>query len=367
MNLADSAHLALTNLTYVPVLAFVLGVVSTSLLRSPLRLPDSVYRFLSFYLLLAIGVKGGVALSTARIGDVVWPAIAALALGIVIPIGAFFALKLVTRLGVTDRGALAAHYGSTSLVTFTAATALLAASSIPVEGFAPTLLAIMEVPGIVVGLAIVGLARRTKAQAQNAEQRVLVGVGGRETIDGAPPATRDEDTCSIDDDTPTTSWSATMREVLTAPSVVLLVGGLVIGLITGPAGFDKVDPLFNGLFQGLLALFLLHMGAVAGETLSSVRRAGAGLVGFALVFPLVAGSIGVFAGTAVGLSVGGAAILGVLCASASYIAAPAAVSLALPGADRGLCLAASLGMTFPFNLLLGIPLLVALASVVGTR
>ena len=367
MNLADSAHLALTNLTSVPVLAFVLGVVSTSLLRSPLRLPDSIYRFLSFYLLLAIGVKGGVALSKAHIGDVVWPAIAALVLGIVIPIGAFFALKLVTRLGVTDRGALAAHYGSTSLVTFTAATALLAASSVPVEGYAPTLLAIMEVPGIVVGLAIVGLARRAKAQTTYVEQRVLVGASGGDAIESVELAPRDDDAQSARHHDNPASWSATMREVLTAPSVLLLVGGLVIGFITGPTGFDKVDPLFSGLFQGLLALFLLHMGAVAGETLSSVRRAGAGLVGFALVFPLVAGTIGVFAGTAVGLSIGGAAILGVLCASASYIAAPAAVSLALPGADRGLCLAASLGMTFPFNLLLGIPLLVALAGFVGTR
>jgi hypothetical protein len=367
MNLADSAHLALTNLTSVPVLAFVLGVVSTSLLRSPLRLPDSIYRFLSFYLLLAIGVKGGVALSKAHISDVVWPAIAALALGIVIPIGAFVALKLVTRLGVTDRGALAAHYGSTSLVTFTAATALLAATSIPVEGFAPTLLSIMEVPGIVVGLALVGLTRRAKAPAVPVEQRVLVGAGGVGASESVDPASRAADLPSRDHDSDAASWSATMREVLTAPSVLLLVGGLVIGLITGPTGFEKVDPLFNGLFQGLLALFLLHMGAVAGETLSSVRRAGAGLVGFALVFPVVAGTIGVLAGTAVGLSVGGAAILGVLCASASYIAAPAAVSLALPKADRGLCLSASLGMTFPFNLLIGIPLLVALATFVGAR
>lgn len=367
MNLADSAHLALTNLTSVPVLAFVLGVVSTSLLRSPLRLPDSVYRFLSFYLLLAIGVKGGVALSKAHIGDVLGPAAAALALGVVIPIGAFFALKLVTRLGVTDRGALAAHYGSTSLVTFTAATALLAATSIPVEGFAPTLLSIMEVPGIVVGLAIVGLTRRAKAPATLAEQRVLVGAGGGDAIESVEPASRSTVAHAADTEAHSGSWGATMREVLTAPSVLLLVGGLIIGLITGPTGFEKVDPLFNGLFQGLLALFLLHMGAVAGETLSSVRRAGVGLVGFALVFPIVAGSLGVLVGTAVGLSVGGAAILGVLCASASYIAAPAAVTLALPKADRGLCLTASLGMTFPFNLLLGIPLLVALASALGAR
>ncbi len=362
MDLADSANLALANLTSVPVLAFVLGVVSTAVFRSPLRLPEGAYRFLSFYLLLAIGVKGGVALSQARIEDVIGPAIAALALGLVIPVAAFGALRLVTRLSVVDRGAMAAHYGSTSLVTFTAATALLAATSIPVEGFAPTLLSIMEVPGIVVALALVGLRRRSKAQvAAPAKERALVSVGSGGSTEADAPG----HTSVAEGETAPASWNATLREVLTAPSVLLLVGGLVIGLITGPTGFTKVDPLFNGLFQGLLALFLLHLGAVAGATLSSVRRAGFGLVAFAVVFPVIAGSVGVLVGTEIGLSIGGATILGVLCASASYIAAPAAVGLALPQANRGLCLSASLGMTFPFNLIIGIPVLVALATVLA--
>lgn len=356
MNLSESAHLALANLTSVPVLAFVLGVASTRLLRSPLRLPDAVYRFLSMYLLLAIGLKGGVALSQARVLDVVGPAAAALALGMVIPLVAFGALRLLTRLDRVDRGALAAHYGSTSLVTFTAAMLLLETVAMKVEGYAPTLLTILEVPGIVVGLALARPVGRT--QTASVRERELVAVGaGSGPVESMP----DSHARPAADG----GWSSAMREVITGPSVALLVGGLCIGFVTGPIGFAKVEPVFSGLFQGLLALFLLHMGAVAGETLSSMRRAGPGLVVFAIGFPLIAGSAGVLVGTTVGLSPGGAAILGVLCGSASYIAAPAAVGLALPKADRGLALTASLGITFPFNLIIGIPVLVALATALG--
>jgi hypothetical protein len=143
-----------------------------------------------------------------------------------------------------------------------------------------------------------------------------------------------------------------------------MAGGLAIGYAAGPAGYEPVSPLFSGLFTGVLALFLLHLGVVAGARLSSIRSAGAGLIAFATLFPLVAGSAGVLAGAAVGMSAGGAAVLGVLCASASYIAAPAAVGLALPRADQGLCLTSSLGMTFPFNLVIGIPVLVTLSMAV---
>jgi len=223
-----------------------------------------------------------------------------------------------------DRGAMAAHYGSTSLVTFTAALVLLETSGIPFEGFVTTLLAVLEVPGIIVGLML----------AQS-------GGRGRE------------------------HWGETLREVVLGRSIVLLVGGLVIGVLTGAEGYARVEPFFGGIFTGVLALFLLHLGSVAGGHLGSIRRAGPGLVVFALGFPVAAGAIGVLAGSAIGMSTAGAAILGVLCASASYIAAPAAVGLALPRADGGLCITSSLGITFPFNLVAGIPLLVALSMAVN--
>jgi hypothetical protein len=330
-----------------------------ALLKADLRLPEPVYRAISFYLLLAIGLKGGVALNDSGVNGVLAPAAVALALGILIPLVAFQALGLITRLSRTDRGAMAAHYGSTSLVTFTAAVALATAVGLPQEGHLATLVVILEIPGIIVGLALA--KRQTTRTRTLIRRRSLVNAGG--------PSSKEPDAetpHAPETGTPREGgWAEAVREVLTGPSILLMVGGLIIGFITGPTGYEPVAPVFTGLFTGALALFLLHLGAVAGSHLGSIRRAGPGLIVFALAFPLVAGTVGVLAGSAIGMSTGGAAILGVLCASASYIAAPAAVGLALPRADGGLCITSSLGITFPFNLVAGIPLLVALSMAVN--
>lgn len=314
-----------TNVFSVPVLAFVLGVLAASL-RADLRLPDAVYQATSMYLLLAIGLKGGVALRQSPIAEVIAPIGVTIVLGVVIPILAFFILKVLTRLGPINRGALAAHYGSTSLVTFTAALVFLEASQIPFEGYVATLLAILEIPGILVGLLLAGRA-------------------------GSQDSNR--------------SRGESIREVLLGRSVLLLAGGLVIGVLTGPEGYARVEPFFGSLFTGVLALFLLEMGVLAGRRLGAVREAGIGLVVFAILFPIFAGSFGIVGGFVAGMSPGGAMVLGVLCASASYIAAPAAVRLALPEADPGITLTASLGITFPFNLIIGIPLYWLMAETLG--
>ena len=321
MDLQESLSLAITNLTSPPVLAFVLGLIAVAL-KTDLRLPDAVYQATSIYLLLAIGIKGGVALRESSPGEVAWPIVAAIVLGVVIPIAAFWILRVMTPLGRIDRGALAAHYGSTSLVTFTAALVFLQASAIAYEGYVVTLLTILEIPGIIVGLM---LAQRVR--------------GDR--------------------------FGETLREVVFGRSVLLLLGGLVIGFLTGPVGYERVEPFFGGIFIGVLTLFLLDLGMLTGRQLAAVRQAGPGLVAFAIVFPLLAGSAGVIGGTLAGMSVGGAMVLGVLCASASYIAAPAAVRLALPEATPSITLVSSLGITFPFNLIVGIPVYLLLAEAVG--
>lgn len=316
-------ELAAANLTSAPVLAFAIGVLAAAL-RADIRLPDPVYQAISMYLLLGIGLKGGVGLREAALGEVVLPALATIVLGVVTPVVAFWLLRALTRLGPVDRAAVAAHYGSTSLVTFTAALLFLESSGEFVEGFAATLLALLEVPGIVVALL---LARRYRSSEAG--------------------------------------WGEALREVVTGRSIVLLVAGLVIGVGTGASGYASVEPFFGGIFSGVLTLFLLEMGVVAGRRLRDVRQAGLGLVAFGVLMPVLSGSVGVLTGQAVGLSVGGAAVLGVLVASASYIAAPAAVRLALPEANPGVYLGASLGVTFPFNLVAGIPLLVALSQALG--
>ncbi|MCX6461234.1 MAG: sodium-dependent bicarbonate transport family permease [Actinobacteria bacterium] len=316
----DSLSLAAGNLASVPVLAFLLGLLAAGL-RADLRLPDAAYQAISIYLLFAIGLKGGVALRQSNPSDVIGPVIAALVLGLLIPLAAFWLLRVLTPLAVVDRGAMAAHYGSTSLVTFTAALVFLESAGISYEGFMATLLTVLEIPGIIVGLMLAGRARGSQV-----------------------------------------AWRESLGEVVRGRSIMLLAGGLVIGLLAGPTGYVKVEPFFGALFTGVLALFLLEMGAIAGRRISDVRTAGFGLLAFACGFPLLVGTAGIVVGQLVGLSVGGSMVLGVLCASASYIAAPAAVRLALPEANPGVTLTASLGITFPFNLVIGIPVYLAIST-----
>jgi hypothetical protein len=316
----SSAQVIIANLTSPPVLAFALGLLAV-LVKGDLRLPDPIYQGLSIYLLLGIGIKGGVALRQSELSDVAIPALATIILGLLIPVLAFLLSGKITKLSEVDRGALAAHYGSTSLVTFTAALVFLEQSSIQYEGFVTTLLALLEIPGIIVGLML-----------------------------GSRHLKRD------------VSWSESLQEIFSSRSILLLVGGLVLGFATGTLGYAKIEPFFGALFIGMLTLFLLEMGTLAGRRMRDVKTAGVGLIVFAIVFPIGAGVLGVVFGYLSGLSMGGAAVLGVLAASASYIAAPAAVRLALPEANPGIYLAASLGITFPFNLTIGIPLIVLVAQ-----
>ncbi len=311
---------ALSSLLSAPVLAFALGLLAVAV-RSDLRIAEGATQLLSVYLLLAIGLKGGVALRDADAGELVLPLTLSLALGIVIPVVAYAALRVLTPFGQVDRGAIAAHYGSTSLVTFSAALVALEAAAVAVPAYAATMLTVLEIPGILVGLL---LARRAST----------TGAG----------------------------WAATVREIVAGKSILLLLGGLAIGAIIGHPGYESVEPVFGDLFRGALVLFLLALGMEAARSAGALRHGAVGLIGFAIAFPLVIGSLTVLLGSALGLSAGGAAILGVLCASASYIAAPAAVRMALPEASLARPLAASLGVTFPVNLVVGIPLFIAIAS-----
>lgn len=315
--------IAQANLTSVGVLGFIFGFAA-SRVKSDVRVPDAIYQFLSIYLLFGIGLKGGHSLKSTPSADLVLPAIATLVCGILIPLLAFTFLKAARGLSNVDRGSIAAHYGSTSLVTFSAAILFLESNAIFVEGFAPALLTIMEIPGLIVGIFLASRSLTSKV-----------------------------------------GWGHTLREVLLGKTVLLLIGGLAIGFITSTQGYEKVSPFFVDLLSGFLVLFLIHLGYLAGSSFSEIKSVGRPLVIFALLFPILSGAIGVTAGSLIGLSVGGATMLGVLSASASYIAAPAAVSVALPQASPTIALMSSIGITFPFNLILGIPIYFRFAELLG--
>jgi hypothetical protein len=334
--------LAQASLLSPAVLCFALGALAVWF-RSDLRVPEPVFAGLSIFLMLSIGLRGGHELSEAHWAELAGPLLGGLALGCIIPLWSYALLRRFAGLSAADAGAMAAHYGSVSAVTFAALTALLDQQGVAYEGFAPALLAVMEVPAIVVGI---GLARVTLASTAGVG---AVTGGGAVVLGGMPSGSR-------------TGWTALLNEIMSSKSIVLLVGGLAIGALAGPSGMAKVKPFFGDLFQGALCLFLLELGRVAASRVGEFYQLGLRLAAFALVMPVLHGALGVGLGYLLGMSQGGAVVLGTLAASASYIAAPAAVRLALPEANPGYYLTCSLAITFPFNIILGLALYQAMAA-----
>ena len=340
----------LQNLSSPFTLAFALGILAR-LLKSELSLPRDIYAAISIYLLLALGLKGGVELSHSSFDTLFWPILVTLALGFFTPLSAYFVLRKRGKFGIADAAGIAAHYGSVSAVTFIAAQQFVAAAGTPAEGFMPTLLTLLESPGIhvAIGIGAWQLARES-ALAPHAQSSAA-----------AKPIVSHDTAHANAEHSETRPMSHVLHEVLTSRSMILLVGGLAAGFCMGGKGYEPVKPFFEGMFKGALVLFLLEMGIVAGSRLGDLRRAGPFLLAFGILMPIVHGSLGVLLGHWAGLSIGGTAVLGTMAASASYIAAPPAVRMTLPQANPTYYLTAALAITFPFNLLAGIPLYYFLA------
>ncbi|WP_370229853.1 sodium-dependent bicarbonate transport family permease [Cognatishimia sp.] len=310
------------NLLAPTILFFILGLLA-AVAKSDLSIPEGAAKIMSIYLLLAIGFKGGVAVAQSGIDAQLIAALGAgVVLSFVLPFAAYGLLRIMTKLDDLNAAAVAGHYGSISIVTFVTAVSLLEARGIASEGYLVAVAAVMEVPAIISALWIA--ARK----------------GGVTAVD-----------CSL------------FRHILGNGSIVLLIGSFAIGAITGEAGLNDLHPFIVVPFTGVLAVFLLDMGLSAGRSLLENRKdISIGLLGFGCVMPLVGALLGLALAKLVGLSAGGSFLLMVLSASASYIAVPAAMKLALPRAKSGIYLTLALGVTFPFNLTLGMPIYFLLAN-----
>jgi uncharacterized protein len=304
----------------VVVFFFLLGVFARWV-GSDLKLPEALYETLAIYLLLAIGLKGGIELSKQPMAALAPQVLACMALGFATPFVLYPALRAL-KLNGFDAASVAAHFGSVSVVTFAVASAALARQGIEAESHAALWVAVMEAPGLIAGILF---ARRSAVGA-------------------------------------TTRWRELAHDVLFGKSVLLLIGGLAIGAVAGVAGTAPIEAVFIDPFKGVLALFLLELGLVAGARLAEVRRFGAAVLVIGLVAPPLLALVGAAMGWALGLSTGGIALLATLAASASYIAAPTAMRIAVPEANAALSIAIALGVTFPFNIVVGIPLYIALAQ-----
>ncbi|MDE4173378.1 sodium-dependent bicarbonate transport family permease [Phaeobacter sp. PT47_59] len=314
------------NLLVPTILFFALGLAA-AFARSDLSIPSGAAKFMSIYLLLAIGFKGGASLAQHGLSPDLFATLAAgVLLSFVIPFVAFGLLKVMTRLNTLNAAALAGHYGSISIVTFVTATSLLELGGIAYEGYMVAVAAAMEVPAI---LSALWLAHRRGGEQQ---------------------------------DTPKGLW----RDLLANGSIVLLVGAFTIGAITGEDGLATISPFIIGPFTGILCLFLLDMGLAAGRSLISNRgQLTPGLFAFGVTMPVIGALMALALARLTGLSDGGSFLFMVLAASASYIAVPAAMRIALPRAEPGIYLSMSLGVTFPFNITVGLPLYLWLAQASG--
>ncbi len=312
----------LENLLSPVVLAFALGLLAC-LAGSTMRVPDPVYQVLSMYLLLAIGLKGGIELRDTQFAELWRPALATVGVGLTAPLAVMWAARRFLKVGREDAASLAAHYGSVSVVTFITAKAFTESSGMAVAGILTALVVVMEVPGILVGLAL-----------------------GRKKQSGS-------------------SMLTVLLDLLRCKGVILMVGGLLIGYVASPKGIESVKPFFTTAFPGVLVLFLLELGLLCGQRLKDVLAMGWKVPAFGMAVSCILACVGVGVGTLVGMNPGTAAVFGVMAGSASYIAAPAAVSHALPEANPSLSLGLALGISFPFNLALGIPLSMKLAQWLG--
>jgi uncharacterized protein len=332
-------ELAMTNLLAPPVLFFALGLFA-ALVKSDLSMPDAAAKLLSLYLLLSIGFKGGVAASSAGLSASLIEAIClGLALSALMPIVIFPIFKKIAGLDATTAAATAAHYGSISIVTFVAATDFATRAGIEFSGHMVAVAVVMESPAILTGLVLASLS-----------------------VIRAKPASGSDTKGQADTQSKANKTVHLIREVFFNGSVILLVGAFAIGLITGTSGMKRLEPFVVGVFQGVLCLFLLEMGLVAGRRIFHGDGVKLGLLVASLLSTLLGATAGFVGAKLIGASQGDTAILITLAASASYIAVPAAMRVALPDANPGAYLTASLGVTFPFNLTIGLPLYFWIAS-----
>jgi hypothetical protein len=312
---------SLSNMLIPAILFFALGFLA-QLMRSDLKFPPDLAKALSIYLLVGIGLHGGMELAKIDAVDAIGAIVAALGLGFGLPIVAYFILSLIVRVDRLNAAAIAAHYGSVSAGTFVTAIAFLDSLKVPYESHPVIMLAIMESPAIIIGLALANMAR--KGDGNGHQKRV-----SRELV----------------------------HDAFTNGSVVLLLGSMLIGAIAQPAGLNKILPFYETMFMGVLSLFLLDMGMEASRRLGDFKKVGPSLLVFGIAMPLIGGMVGLAVGHwLLGFGVGGTLLVAVLEASASYIAVPPAMRLAIPEASPALFLTLSLGVTFPFNVIVGIPL-----------
>lgn len=345
----DTLALIQDNILTPIVLFFLLGVVAARI-KSDLRIPEAISEFLPIYLLAAIGLHGGIEMRKTGFESMLVPMLTAIALSLLMTLNHYQILRRLGKFNIFDSYALASTYGAVGAVTFSVGLSFLRGQGIESEGYIAAILAVLEPLAFILAIFMTNMAVTKQARVKKQ------GFGDGDSNE------------SVDDlleiKSGMTKMAQVLRESVTGKAVVILIGSIIIGYVIGAEKFTPIKILFEDLFIGAIVIFLIEMGIIAGQRLDDVRKVGAFLIGFSLAIPTINGVIGVFVATFLGLSVGGAVMFGLLLASASFIAAPAVLRTAIPQAKPSLYITSALGITFPYNIIILLPVMLTISAAI---
>ena len=342
----DILQLIQSNLLTPIILFFLFGIIAARI-KSDLKIPEAISEFLPIYLLAAIGLHGGIEMRNAGFENMLVPMLAAIGLSLLFTLNHYQILRRLGKFNLFDSYALASTYGAVGAVTFSVGLSFLKNQGVTSEGYLTAILAVLEPVAFIMAIFLTNMAVskqiRAKKQSFSKDDTSDIDMGMRETK---------------------TKLSQVLHESITGKAIVILLGSIVIGYIIGEAGFEPIKIVFDEMFVGAIVIFMIEMGIIAGQRLDDLKKVGIFLTAFAIIMPTFNGIVGVLVATGLGLSIGGAVMFGLLLASASFIAAPAVLRHAIPEAKPSLYITSALGITFPYNIIVLLPIMFAISSIV---
>ncbi len=335
-----------SNLLTPIILFFLFGIIAARI-KSDLKIPEAISEFLPIYLLAAIGLHGGIEMRNTGFENMLIPMLVAIGLSLLFTLNHYQILRRLGKFNIFDSYALASTYGAVGAVTFSVGLSFLKNQGVTSEGYLAAILAILEPVAFIMAIFLTNMAVskqiRAKKQSFTNDDTSDLDIGLRETK---------------------TKLSQVLHESLTGKAIVILLGSIVIGYMIGESGFSSISIVFDQMFTGAIVIFMIEMGIIAGQRLDDLKKVGIFLIAFAVIMPTFNGIIGVLVATAMGLSLGGAVMFGLLLASASFIAAPAVLRHAIPQANPSLYITSALGITFPYNIIILLPIMFAISTLV---
>jgi hypothetical protein len=338
----DILQLIQSNLLTPIVLFFLFGIIAARI-KSDLKMPEAISEFLPIYLLAAIGLHGGIEMRKTGFEEMLVPMLVAIGLSLLFTLNHYQILRRLGKFNIFDSYALASTYGAVGAVTFSVGLSFLKNQGVSSEGYLAAILAVLEPVAFILAIFLTNMAVskqiRTKKQSFSDDEELDIGM--KETK---------------------TKLSQVLKESITGKAIVILLGSIVIGYIIGKEGFEPISIVFDELFTGAIVIFMIEMGIIAGQRLEDIKKVGIFLTAFSVIIPTINGIIGVLVSTALGLSLGGAVMFGLLLASASFIAAPAVLRHAIPQANPSLYITSALGITFPYNIIVLLPIMFTIST-----